>query len=148
MHAPCFGNLIFIDFIILVTKYELWISWMLPSSWIYLLVVTVTQGNARTTAHRRWIQQCIHGTARIRSSEIKWVYHFPQRKNFNTWWWPYRLKHVTGPSKEHLKMWDLRISWQWLWRMQSYGMSCRVVFARPDVSEERFASIIRVKRIS
>jgi hypothetical protein len=41
----------------------------------------------------------------------------------------------------------LRFSRQWLWRMSSSGMLCRVALVITEVSEERSTTIIRVKRI-
>jgi hypothetical protein len=51
-------------------------------------------------------------------------------------WW-IRLEHL----------YDLRISWQWLWRMPSSVMLCHMALVRTDVSKEHSASIIRVTRI-
>jgi hypothetical protein len=46
------------------------------------------------------------------------------------------------------KMQDFRLSLRWLWRMPSAGMWRHVVLVWIDVSEERIASVIRVKRIT
>jgi hypothetical protein len=46
-----------------------------------------------------------------------------------------------------IKMLYLRFSRRWLWRMTSSRMLRHVILVRTDVSEERFASIIRVTRI-
>jgi hypothetical protein len=43
---------------------------------------------------------------------------------------------------------DLGLPWWWLWRMLSSGMLRHVALIWTDVSEEHFASIIRVTRIS
>jgi hypothetical protein len=50
--------------------------------------------------------------------------------------------------EQYVDLYDLRFLQRWLWRMPSSVMWRHVAFVRTEVSEDRIASIIRVKRIS
>jgi hypothetical protein len=56
--------------------------------------------------------------------------------------------YVSGTEPNQLNTKDLSLSWRWLWWIPSFGMLRCVAFVRSDLSEECFASIIRVERIS
>jgi hypothetical protein len=92
---------------------------------------SVTGGHGRSTTHTH---------TRARTHEFQ-VSH--STLPFTLHW----FCHTAVQSANENTSYELRFSWQWLWRMSSSEVLHRVALVRTDVSEGRSTSIIRVTRI-
>jgi hypothetical protein len=116
--------------------------WRMPSSWIQNPVrtskkihyVSATE-SSRSMLYKIWdFHGGYYGERRLLG------YKNPVHTSQETLLLRYRAQPINA-------MYDLKFQRRWLWRMLSSVMLRLVALIRIDVSEERFASIIRVTRI-